>query len=202
MSNLLNIKDQNGNWIPIPVITNGIQSITQNQDYTLTITLNDGTTYTTTSIKGSDGQDYILTENDKQEIAGLVDAPVEDVQIDGSSIIQNEVANIPVASSNDFGVAKINASNGVRILNNGELATYAASSSNIKTGTNPSRPIVPNTQHESVFYGLAKAAGDTTQSASSNAVGAYTDDAKTAIRAMLGIDTASLVAEIKDTLNL
>lgn len=53
-----------------------------------------------------------------------------------------------------------------------------------------------------MFYGLAKAAGDTTQSASSNTVGAYTDDAKTAIRAMLGIDTASLVAEIKDALNL
>ena len=102
MSNLLNIKDQNGNWIPIPVITNGIQSITQNQDYTLTITLNDGTTYTTTSIKGDPftyadftpeqlaslkgvkgdkgdkgdaGDDYVLTQQDKKDIAGLVDVP-------------------------------------------------------------------------------------------------------------------------------
>lgn len=105
MSNLLNIKDQNGNWIPIPVITNGIQSITQNQDYTLTITLNDGTTYTTTSIKGDPftyadftpeqlaslkgakgdkgdkgdtGDDYVLTQQDKEDIAGLVDTPVND----------------------------------------------------------------------------------------------------------------------------
>lgn len=55
MSNLLNIKDQNGNWIPIPVITNGIASIVQNSDYTLTIILEDGTVYTTTSIQGAKG---------------------------------------------------------------------------------------------------------------------------------------------------
>jgi len=34
---------------------------------------------------------------------------------------------------------------------------------------------------------LAKAAGDTTQAASSNYVGTYTDEAKTAIKSMLGI---------------
>ena len=36
-----------------------------------------------------------------------------------------------------------------------------------------------------MFYGLAKAAGDATQSASSNAVGTYTEDAKSAISEML-----------------
>ena len=41
-------------------------------------------------------------------------------------------------------------------------------------------------QHESTFYGLAKAAGDSTQSASTLSVGTYTDDAKIAIRNMLG----------------
>lgn len=186
MSNLLNIKDQNGNWIPIPVVTNGIKTITQNNDYTLTITLNDGTTYTISSIKGADGQDYILTENDKQEIAGLVDASVEDVQVNGGSIVSNGVASIPLASADDYGV----------------VAVYPSASAQVKAGSNAARPIVPSTQHESVFYRLAKAAGDTTQSASSNAVGTYTDDAKTAIRTMLGIDTASLVAEIRDALNL
>ena len=201
MSNLLNIKDQNGNWIPIPVVTNGIKTITQNNDYTLTITLNDGTTYTTSSIKGTDGQDYVLTENDKQEIAGLVDASVEDVQVNGGSIVSNGVASIPLASADDYGVVKVNQYQGIRISSNA-LAVYPSASAQVKAGSNAARPIVPSIQHESVFYGLAKAAGDTTQSASSNAVGAYTDDVKTAIRAMLGIDTASLVAEIKDALNL
>lgn len=168
---VLKIKDQNGNWMQIP------------------------------TIKGEDGQDYVLTENDKQEIAGLVDASVEDVQINGGSIVSNGVASIPMASADDYGVVKVNQYQGIRISSNA-LAVYPSASAQVKAGSNAARPIVPSIQHESVFYGLAKAAGDTTQSASSNAVGAYTDDAKTAIRAMLGIDTASLVAEIRDALNL
>ena len=43
------------------------------------------------------------------------------------------------------------------------------------------------TQHASTFYGLAKAAGDTTQPSSSNEVGTYTDFAKASIKSMLGI---------------
>lgn len=45
--------------------------------------------------------------------------------------------------------------------------------------------VAPYTQHESTFYGLAKAAGDTTQSQSSNTVGTYTESAKSAISTML-----------------
>ncbi|MBQ1554305.1 MAG: hypothetical protein IIZ68_02480 [Clostridia bacterium] len=44
---------------------------------------------------------------------------------------------------------------------------------------------MPSGQHRSAFYGLAKAAGDSTQSASSNAVGTYTEAAKSAISQML-----------------
>ena len=40
-------------------------------------------------------------------------------------------------------------------------------------------------QHQSAFFGLAKAAGDTTQSASANAVGTYTETAKSKIHDML-----------------
>ena len=48
-------------------------------------------------------------------------------------------------------------------------------------------PISPAHQHEATFYGLAKASGDITQSQSSNAVGKYTDEAKTKIQNMLGV---------------
>ena len=41
-------------------------------------------------------------------------------------------------------------------------------------------------------YGLAKAAGDSTQSASSNVVGTYTDEAKVAIQKMLGVYRAPI----------
>ena len=52
---------------------------------------------------------------------------------------------------------------------------------------------MPVKQHRSVFYGLACAAGDTTQSESSNPVGQYTDEAKAAIRAMLGMSDSDII---------
>ena len=43
-----------------------------------------------------DGDDYALTAQDKQDIAELVDVPVDDVQINGTSIVSDGVANIPM----------------------------------------------------------------------------------------------------------
>ena len=83
-------------------------------------------------------------------------APVQDVQINGSSILSSGVANI-------------------------EKATDA----NIKAGTENGKFIVPGNQEKSAFYGLAKAAGDSSQSSSSNAVGVYTETAKSKISTML-----------------
>lgn len=57
---------------------NGIQSAVLNADYTLTLTFTDGTTYTTPSIrgeKGEQGDDYVLTNQDKADIAALVTLP-------------------------------------------------------------------------------------------------------------------------------
>ena len=65
-----------------------------------------------------------------------------------------------------------------------------ASSIEIKPGTSRDVIIAPSNQYESVFYGLAKASGDVTQSASDETlypVGTYTDSAKTSILQMLGI---------------
>ena len=60
----------------------GISSITQNADYTLTINLTNGTSYTTTAIRGEQGpqgpqgDSYILTNQDKQDIADIVSAEI------------------------------------------------------------------------------------------------------------------------------
>ena len=111
----------------------------------------------------------------------------------------NDGAEIPSADNtgNRPGVVKVYQNNGIRLDGNGRLITYRAVETQIKAGTNTERPIAPNEQHMSAFYGLAKAAGDTTQSASSNPVGQYTDDAKIAIQKMLGIYEApwELIAE-------
>lgn len=117
--------------------------------------------------------------------AGMVD----DVQINGTSIVQDKVANIPIAT-NDLGVVKINSLYGIRIASDGTLRTNPSASTTIKSGTDNDLPLTPKSQHESTFYGLAKAAGDITQSVSSNEVGQYTDEAKSAIQNMLGIDSA------------
>lgn len=110
---------------------------------------------------------------------------ITDIQIDGTSIVSNNVASIPLASQDNFGVIKL----GKGLENyNDTVVVGAAGSVKIKAGAEFNNPIVPARQHESVFYGLAKAAGDSTQSASSNTVGTYTDTAKAAIQSMLGIE--------------
>lgn len=134
--------------------------------------------------QGEQGDDYVLTQQDKQEIAGLVDVPVNDVQIDGTSIVQDGVANVPIASANEAGVVKIHGDYGLATYLN-FLQISKAEDYRVKAGASQWKPIVPYNQHEATFYGLAKVAGDTTQSQSSNAVGTYTEDAKSAISEML-----------------
>ena len=113
---------------------------------------------------------------------------VSDVQINGTSIVNDGVAEIPIMSSANLGVAKLGGDYGVGIGASQQLTIQKARDVTIKVGTGAGSlymPIVPFTQHQSTFYGLAKAAGDATQSASSNAVGTYTENAKSAISDML-----------------
>jgi len=112
---------------------------------------------------------------------------VADVQVNGVSVVQDGVANVPLASTQSLGVIKIGAGGGLFVNSNtGAMYTSAPTASQVKGGTEIYRPITPSAQHAAAFYGLAKAAGDTTQSQSSNAVGAYTESAKSAISEMLG----------------
>ena len=121
------------------------------------------------------------------EFSALADSTITDVQMNGTSIVSSKVANIPQAQNNTLGFVKAYSAYGGGITNEGNLYTYAADTNIIKTGTNQYRVLVPNNQHEATFYGLAKAAGDSTQSASSNTMGIYTPEAKIAIQKMLGI---------------
>lgn len=94
-----------------------------------------------------------------------------------------------MASSSVFGVVKPHGTD-FSIDSDGTLLLKGATVNDIKTGSGTSwrKAVIVNTQHAAAFYGLAKAAGDTTQSQSSNAVGVYTDEAKTAIKSMLGVN--------------
>ena len=137
---------------------------------TITITDKNGTT-TEEVLDGADGQP----------------GAVQDVKIDGTSVLAEGVANIPIASTTQHGVIKSSGS-GIYVSSTGTLFIDPANSTNVKAGTSQYKPIVPSSQHESAFYGLAKAAGDTTQKDSSNAVGTYTANARKAIQNMLGVE--------------
>jgi len=141
--------------------------------------------------------DSIITQDEGETVSGAnaVETKVgegfpHDVQVNGVSVVTDGVANVPVASSSNVGVVRTLSDRGT-VMTGNAVSIYPASDSNVKSGSSGYRPIVPTTQHQATFYGLAKAAGDTTQSASNNNVGQYTDNAKASIKAMLGIQDGS-----------
>ena len=151
-----------------------------------------------TTQKASSNEVGTYTDEAKTSIQSMLGVPsadevVTDVQVDGTSILSNGVANVPKATDAILGVVKAIPQGGLQITSMGNIGTAPASSVAVKTGLNKFAPIVPDTQHESAFYGLAKAAGDTTQSQSDNAVGTYTESAKSAIKSMLGINDITYV---------
>ena len=123
---------------------------------------------------------------------------INDVQVNGTSVVSNGVAEIPIATESSVGVCRADPNYGTGIYAQ-RLMVARAPDDYIKNGANVYRPIVPSTQHLASFYGLAKAAGDTTQSQSSNAVGTYTQEAKAAIKNMLEIGTSVQTIEITET---
>jgi len=145
---------------------------------TVTVTdIEDGHRITITDATGPHSFDVMNGEDGQ--------GAVQDVQVNGVSVLQDGVANVPIASDNNNGVVLVDGNRGLAIETNGRIAIQGASDSDVKGGWNFWKCVTPGRQHASTFYGLAKAAGDTTQSASSNKVGNYADSAKSAIHEML-----------------
>ena len=185
MSDILKIKSGNS-WIGIPTITG-----------------EKGDTGVGVPSGGTSGQFLKKTSSTDYETAwaspSAIDVgAVSDVQIDSLTAVSSGIANIPVASSSELGVIKVGAE---FVIASKQLRLKPADSTDIKTGTSERRPISVMRQHEAVFYGLAKAAGDSTQSASSNTVGVYTETAKSKISDMFNVSetvvgsTPSIVAQ-------
>lgn len=117
-------------------------------------------------------------------VTKLSDKLIKDVQVNGTSVVTNGVANVPQAGTTTSGTVKVQSAYGIQLYQ-GILSIYAAETAQAKAGDSYLRPLTPRNQHESAFYGFAKAAGDTTQKSSNNAVGTYTEDAKSKISDML-----------------
>ena len=156
-------------------------------------------TVTITPITG--GHRITITDADGEHSADVMDGTgsVDDVQINGSSIVTDGVANVPYANTQNPGVVKVNG-NGLRMVGGGTtVGIDYATEYMVKAGVNYYNPIVPALEGNAIFYGLSKAAGDTTQSQSSNAVGNYTDDAKAKIQSMLGFGGFELIKTVELT---
>lgn len=119
--------------------------------------------------------------------SGTVEVPVTDVQVNGTSILSSGVANIPKATLTSVGVVKPHESYGIGIYNSdGSLRIIKASDSTVKAGTAESQPIVPKSQHLSIFYGLSKVAGVDLANETVT-LGTYPATSQTAIKSMLGV---------------
>lgn len=103
------------------------------------------------------------------------------------------------ATNSTGGIVKVVPANGITLKSSEELRINKATDAQTKAGTDSYMPIVPANQDKSVFYGLAKAAGDTSQASSSNAVGTYTTAAKAAIAGMLGLTGEVNTVEVSGT---
>lgn len=127
----------------------------------------------------NDLYDEYMWVNNKWEFVGT-----RQIEVD----LTNYVKNTDFATSTKAGVVKVGNYNGLYINPSTGTVTVAGSPPSFyKSGLSNSAPVTASLQDIAAFYGLAKASGDTTQSKSSNAVGNYTDEAKTKIQNMLGV---------------
>lgn len=138
----------------------------------------------------TNGSIKISYSSDTKKYADLY-VGVKDVKVNGTSVTQDKVANIPKVDGTNITtgvVSLINYEAGLCVMpSTGRLSVVTADSQIIKTGTNLYRSLIPARQHESVFYGLAKVAG-ADMASSDNAVGTYTDAAKQGIQKLFGFE--------------
>lgn len=110
--------------------------------------------------------------------------PVQDVQVNGVSVLQDGVANVPLSDYWSKTDMNFNTNYGIGINSAHYLYVKGAGGTYIKAGRSYGEAILPSNQHTSVFYGLAKIAGADEKNSTLPA-GQYTDSAKSAIHEML-----------------
>lgn len=118
------------------------------------------------------------------KLAKLTDVTVSDVQVNGTSVVTNGVANVPVANMTTVGAFKTSSFKGFAVDNSGDIIVDFANSAHIKAGASGYKFLVVANQAQATFYGLAKIAGADEKN-SALAAGVYTENAKSKISQML-----------------
>lgn len=115
--------------------------------------------------------------------ADKVFVPVQDVQMNGVSILNNGVANIPIASNNDLGVVKAwSALGGINVTGSGQMYIVGATNADLDAKSSSSKPVVCSNLVYATKVGMT---GNT----------ALTDTEKSTVRSNIGAVTQILVSD-------
>lgn len=137
------------------------------------------------------GHRVIITDAEGEHSFDVLDGDgagaVRDVKIKSSSLslVQDGIAEIPIAQVGTVGVCQADPGHGLTVKN-GAMRTVMADEYACSKGTDLYKPIVPYNQHKAVFYGLAAAAG-CSYGMNIGSVGQYEDWAKGNIQTLLGV---------------
>lgn len=135
--------------------------------------------------KGDPGSDASVTAENIQSALGY--APVKDVQVAGSSVLEGGVANVPIASETKDGVIKAPfAAFGLQLNNDNRPFVSAASETDITARQTFYRPLVPARIDYAVKAAMCDGKG-----------AAWTSAEQKAARERMGVDKAyELIEEI------
>ena len=132
---------------------------------------------------GKDGSDANVTAENIQSALGY--APVKDVQVAGSSVLEDGVANVPVASESTFGAVKVYDWGGTWIDSNKRLCVLQSSPHHISNRQSRT-VIVPGNFDYAVKAAMCDGKG-----------AAWTSDEQKAARERMGVDKEyELIEEI------
>ena len=135
----------------------------------------------------------MYADDTKEKLLATLELPsgMEDVQIDGTSIVENGIAEIPKATEgNAAGVVMIDTfatTGGIQRANTttGLIRVFPARKTEINNRSNPCLPITATTLDYAVKAAMTDGKGD-----------AWTDEEQAAARERMGIDEWELVADI------
>lgn len=151
--------------------TSGVTSNIQTQLNSKANTSDIGNATITFKANGATISGQSFTTNAKTDVeidlgnTGLVD----DVQVNGTTIVTDKIANIPVASTTGLGVCKVSPNQGVSAYSAGDLVIISASEQEITAKTQSYKPIVPNKLDIAIREGLGNNSLTWTDAYKSNA---------------------------------
>ena len=126
-------------------------------------------------------------QNAAQERIGIDKPPVKDVQVAGSSVLVDGIANVPMASETKEGVIKAplaDGTSGIQLDNDNRPCVFAASEADITARQTLYRPLVPARIDYAVKAAMCDGKG-----------AAWTSTEKKAARERMGVDVVEAMAE-------